>query len=179
MLIITGITIAIVILSLTTSYAWYTFSGGATDFESITSDVDLNVIYAQSQIITTTTSIPINDKDIDKYADSNIFTVSSPTDLYDYQILLTISLTNIKIDDELITEDFKYQLLQDDQVIKSGTGKDFTNNTLVLKDNIEINPVKTYTFKLVIWLSDTGLNQNDLMNKTFQATIQTDSVAKK
>ena len=57
MLIITIITIGVFALSLTTSYAWYTYSGGATDWYSLTSEVDLNVIYAQSKIITTTTSL--------------------------------------------------------------------------------------------------------------------------
>lgn len=179
MLIITGITIGVFALSLTASYAWSTYSGGATDWDSLTSEVDLNVIYAQSKIITTTTSLPIKDEEREKYADSNIFTVSSPKELYDHQIILTLSLTNIQIDEELKSKDFKYELLQDNQIIASGTGLDLTEKTKILKDNLEINPTKTYTFALRIWLSETGAKQNDLMNKSFQANIQVDSVAKK
>ena len=179
MLIITIITITVFLLSLATSYAWYSYSGGATDWDSVTSDVDLNVIYAQSKIIKTTTSVPIKDEEKEKYADKNIFTVSSPKELYDHQIFLTISLINIKIDDDLKTKDFKYELLQDGQIIASGTGQDLTDKVKILVDKIEINPVKSYTFALRIWLSETGENQNNLMNKSFQAQIQVDSVAKK
>ena len=174
-----GIIIVILLLSLSASYAWYTYSGGATDFDSVTSEVDLNVIYAQSKLISTTTSIPIKEEDKEKYADTNIFTVSSPKELYDHQIILTISLINIKIDEALKTEDFKYELLQDSKIIAQGTGLDFTEDTKILKDQIEINPTKTYTFGLRIWLNETGEEQNDLMNKSFQAQIQVDSVAKK
>lgn len=179
MLIITGIIITMFLISLSTSYAWYTYSGGATDFDSITSEVDLNVIYAQSQIITTTTSLPIKDEDKEKYANANIFTISSPKELYDHQIILTISLINIKIDEELKTSDFKYELLQNNEVIATGTGKDLTESTKILKDTIQINPTQTYTFGLRIWLSETGKSQNELMNKSFQAQIQVDSIAKK
>ncbi len=178
-LIITGITIGIVLLSLSVSYAWYTYSGGATDWDSITSEVDLNIIYAQSEIITTTTSLPIKDDEKEKYADSNIFTVSSPKELYDYQIILAISLINIEIDQELKSNDFKYELLQDNVIIATGSGQDLTEQTKVLAENIQINPINTYTFCLRIWLSETEKNQNELMNKSFQAQIQVDSVAKK
>ena len=179
MLIITGIVITMFLLSLSTSYAWYTYSGGATDFDSITSEVDLNVIYAQSQIITTTTSLPIKDEEREKYADINIFTVSSPQELYNHQVILTISLINIEIDEELKSSDFKYELLQNNEIIASGTGKDFTETTKILKEQIQINPVLNYTFGLRIWLSETGVSQNELMNKSFKAQIQVDSVAKK
>ena len=179
MLIITLIVITVFALSLSASYAWYTYSGGATDFDSVTSEVDLNVIYAQSQIITTTTSLPIKDEEKEKYADTNIFTVSAPEELYNHQVILTISLINIEIDEELKSQDFKYELLENNEVIAQGSGKDFTENTKVLKDIIEINPTQNYTFGLRIWLSETGESQNELMNKSFKAQIQVDSVAKK
>ena len=179
MLIITIIVITIFALSLSASYAWYTYSGGATDFDSITSEVDLNVIYAQSQIITTTTSIPIKDEEKEQYADTNIFTVSSPEELYNHQVILTISLINIEIDEELKSKDFKYELLQNNEVISQGTGEDLIETTKILKDKIQINPVQTYTYGLRIWLSETGQSQNELMNKSFKAQIQVDSVAKK
>ena len=167
------------LLSLSTSYAWYTYSGGATDFDSVTSEVDLNVIYAQSQIITTTTSLPIKDEEKEKYADKNIFTVSSPEELYNHQVILTISLINIEIAEELKSQDFKYELMQNNEVIAQGSGLDFTESTKVLKDMIQINPTKTYTYALRIWVRETGEEQNELMNKSFQAQIQVDSVAKK
>jgi len=179
MLIITGIIITVFLISLSASYAWYSYSGGATDFNSVLTEADLNIIYAQSKIITTTTSLPINDIDKEKYAEANIFTVSSPKDLQEYQILLTISLINIEIDEELKSKDFKYELLQDNVVINSGTGLDFDSNTKVLKETLEIDPTKSYTFALRVWLSETGESQNELMNKSFKAQIQVDSVAKR
>jgi hypothetical protein len=179
MLIITGIIITIFLISLSTSYAWYTYSGGTTDFNSVLTDADLNIIYAQSSLITTTTSLPINDNEREKYAEANIFTVSAPKDLYDYQVILTISLINIQIDKELKSKDFKYELLQNGEIISSGTGLDFQEDTKILKDNIQIDPTKTYTYSLRIWLSETGTSQNELMNKTFKAQIQVNSIAKK
>ena len=179
MLIITLITITMFALSLSASYAWYSYSGGATDFDSITSDVDLNVIYAQSSIIKSTTSLPIEDSEKEEYADKNIFTVSSPKELYDHQIMLTIALININIDKELQTKNFKYELLENNKVIASGTGADLKENVKILKENLEINPLLTYTFALRVWLSESGEVQNELMNKNFQAQIQVDSVAKR
>ena len=179
LLIATIIIVIVFAIILGTSYAWYTVSGGSTDFKSVTTEADLNIIYAQNKIVKTTTSIPINDSQKEILADANIFTVSTPKELEDYQIILTISLINIKIDDELKNKDFKYELLQDNQVIAKGTGLDFNKKTKILKDNIQINPTKTYTYTLRIWLSESGISQNDLMNKSFQAQIQVDSIAKR
>ena len=166
-------------LILGASYAWYTVSGGSTDFKSVTTEADLNIIYAQDKIVKTTTGIPINDSLKEKLADANVFTVSSPEELKDYNIIITIYLINIKIDKELQSKSFKYELLQDNQVIASGTGLDLTEKAKTLKDNIEIDPTKTYTYTLRVWLSETGESQNDLMNKNFQGQIQVDSIAKR
>lgn len=161
------------------SYAWYTVSGGSTDFKSVTTEADLNIIYAQDKIVKTTTSIPINDSMKERLADSNVFTVSVPEELKDYRISLRISLINITIDEELKNKAFKYELLQDNNIISSGNGLDFIEKAVILKNNIEIDPTKTYTFSLRIWLSETGESQNDLMNKNFQGQIQVDSIAKR
>jgi len=179
LLIVTIFIVVIFLIGIASSYAWYTVSGGSTDFKTVATDADLNIIYAQSQIVNTTTSLPIKDSQKETLADSNIFTVSSPKDLEGYQVTLSISLINIKIDNDLKTKDFKYELLQDNVVIASGTGLDFDSNVKTLKDNISIDTTKTYTYTLRIWLSESGENQNNLMNKSFSAKIGVDSIAKK
>ena len=84
---------------------------------------------------------------------------------------------------ELKISNYKYELLQDGVVVARG---DFANigsaRELSLMPMTVLHPQKyptTYNYELYVWLSDDGSDQNDLMNKAFNARINVDSAVKK
>jgi len=175
----------IVVALLAFSLAWYSFSNGQTSFETSTGSGNVSVIFAQSQYINTTTGVPISSSDVDTKADKTIFTVSSDaTALAGYTLATQISLVDINLDSALRVSDFHYQLLQTvngtTTTVASGTGVTIGSNTeLVLKSMSTVTVGATYTYELRVWLQDSGVSQNDLMQKNFSARVQVSSAAKK
>ena len=134
------------------------------------------------------TGVPIKSTDIDKYASASRFTlIPDATKLQGYDVAVKIAISNITIDTELKTSDFKYDLKCNDgsstTTIKSGTGADFTSTELEIgtlsTQNSTFNVSKTYNCALRLWLQETGSNQNALMNKSFSGLIKVNSVYRK
>ena len=83
----------------------------------------------------------------------------------------------------LSSDNYKYELLQDGVVVSSG---DFSNvgmsTNMKIMPMTKLNPVsfpQTYTYELYIWLSENDTNQNNLMNKVFNAKLNVNSAIKK
>lgn len=171
------------------SYAYYTLSNGTT-VTATTGEFDANisVVFSESEYINLKTGVPINSTDVDKYASTSKFTlIPDATKLRGYDVAVKISISNITIDTELKTSDFKYDLKCNDgsstTTIKSGTGADFTSTELEIgtlsTQNSTFNVSKTYNCALRLWLQETGSNQNALMNKSFSGLIKVNSVYRK
>ena len=171
------------------SYAYYTLSNGTT-VTATTGEFDANVsvVFSESEYINLKTGVPINSTDVDKYASASKFTlIPDATKLRGYDVAVKIAISNITIDTELKTSDFKYDLKCNDgsstTTIKSGTGADFTSTELEIgtlsTQNSTFNVSKTYNCALRLWLQETGNNQNDLMNKSFSGLIKVNSVYRK
>ena len=72
------------------------------------------------------------------------------------------------------------QLLENGTVIATKTGEDIgTNTTLTLKSMSSITVGTTYNYELRVWLNETGVSQNSLMNKKFSGRIEVSSALKK
>lgn len=178
-LILTIAVSAIIISLLGVSYAWYSLSNSSTKFNTTTSDLNLNILYAQSEFINLTTGIPISESDASTKAGISRFTVTPGNELKGYKILSSVEITEINIDSELKTEDFKIQLYENGVKVYDGTGKNITGTTLIMKELSNMNVGTTYNYELRIWIKDTGVSQNQLMGKSFSGKIKISSSIKK
>lgn len=177
-----------------TSYAYYTSTGG-TNLNVSTPNIDTGVaiIFNQSEYINVNTGIPITDSDVDSKASKSIFTLVPDSNILSgYEVHIDINLIDLSIANELRINDFKYKLVCSDgstsTTLKSGTGTDFTDNVISSKtlslgslsttDN-SLNVNKTYTCTLSVWLKESGVSQNELMNKKFSGLIKVNTMFKK
>lgn len=184
MIILLSVTVSIMFgVSLGISYGWYAYSNAETNIKANTIKNIPTVVFAQTEYISTTQNMPIYDEDRYQYANKNSFTVTIGENLKNYETGLEIDLNNIIIADELKIENYKYELLQDKEVISSGNFSTLgeTNSIKLLPMTVmtpEIYP-STYAYELYIWLSEDETDQNYLMNKKFGAKINVTSAVKK
>lgn len=183
-IIVLSITIAILIsIMLGISYGWYAYSNAESTIEGSTKKEAPTVIFAQTEYVFSKVSMPIYDADRYNYANKNSFTITLGENLANYENGIEISLKDIAMSQELKNNNYKYELLQDGNIVSSG---DFSN--IGSDTNLNLMPMTiltpktypiTYNYELYIWLSDDGSNQNNLMNKVFSAKINVNSAIKK
>lgn len=165
------------------SYAWYAYSNAETTLFGSTIKETPTVIFAQTDAINSDVIAPIYD--FDRYSFSNItsFNVTFGENLSNYETAISIELYDINISSELKISNYKYELLENENVIASGDFSNIGNDTsIVLVPNKIVtidNFPTTYVYDLFIWLSDDGSDQNYLMNKSFSARVRVNSAVKK
>lgn len=184
MIILLSITVSIMIgVLLGISYGWYAYSNAESNIKATTIENTPTVLFAQTEYIESTQNMPIYDEDRYKYANKNSFTVTLGENLKEYETGLEIILSNINISNELKIKNYKYELLQNNQVISSGNFSNLGNSTSIkLLPMTVMTPTKypyTYVYEFYVWLSEDETNQNDLMNKNFGAKINVNSAVKK
>lgn len=178
------ITISLTItLSFGVSYSWYTYNNAKSSIDASTKKDTPTVSFMGTEYINTSQTMPILDKDRYNYASKNSFTVTLDENLSQYESAIEISLKDIAMDNLLKTENYKYELLQDGGLVSNGNFKNLGSATTltILPMNL-LEPTsypQTYTYELYIWLSETGENQNELMDKGFSARIEVTSAIKK
>ena len=184
MIILLSITVSIMFgLLLGMSYAWYAYSNAETNIEANTKKDAPMIVFAQTEYISSTQNMPIYDEDKYRYANKNSFTVTLGENLAEYETGLEIILSDIIISEELKIENYKYELLQNKQIIANGNfsnigdSKEIKLMPMTLLD-LETYPY-TYAYELYIWLSEDGSEQNHLINKNFGARIKVNSAVKK
>ena len=184
MIIVLSITISVIIsIMWGASYGWYAYANAETNIKGSTKKEAPTIIFAQSEYVYSRITIPILDKDKYTYANKNSFTITLDKNLSTYQTAIEISLKDIAMSNELKTSNYKYELLQDGNIVASGDFSNIgTSSTLNLQPLTVFTPATyptTYNYELYIWLSDDGSNQNNLMNKVFTAKIAINSAIKK
>lgn len=184
MIIVLTVTVAILFaIIIGSSYAWYAYANAETNVSGKTTDINPTIVFTQTDEVNFKTIMPINDDDRYVYAGKNSFTITINENLKDYSKGIEISLNNIKMSDELKITNYKYELLENNIAISSGNFSNIgNNNKIILKPMSELNVVTyptTYNYDLLIWLSEDGTNQNDLMNKSFSAKININSAIKR
>lgn len=178
------ITISITIgLSFGVSYSWYAYNNAESTITGSTKKNAPTVTFMGTEYIRTSQTMPILDEDRYNYASKNSFTVTLDEKLVDYETAIEISLKDIAMENELKIENYKYELLQDGGLVANGNFRDLGSATVLTILPMSLLTPKsypeTYTYELYIWLSDTGENQNELMNKGFSARIEVTSAMKK
>ena len=138
------------------------------------------VYYNQGEYVSITTGVPIVEADVPTKAGSNKFSALAGSNLNGYDVAIEISLVDINLEQELRTNDFKVQLLENGSVIKNLTGSNIdSNSSVVLKDMAIINVGTTYNYELRVWIQESGVSQNELMGKSFSGKIEISSSIKK
>lgn len=184
LLIVLSIAITITIgIMFGVSYGWYEYSSAQVSIKGSTIKEIPTVIFTSDENIIVNNIMPIYDEDRYSYGEKNTFTVTLNENLKNYQSGIEISLKDIKISNELKIPEYKYELLQDGIVVTSG---DFSNIGMATTMNIMpmtlLKPDKypqTYTYELYIWLSENNTDQNNLMNKGFNAKLNINNAIKK
>ncbi len=170
-------------IGLGVTYAWYAYDNAKTDVTGRTASENPTVIFSQTDEILYRNILPIYDDDRYNYAGKNSFSVTIGEKLKNYTSGVEISLGNIIISEELKNANFKYELLENNQVIASGDFSNIGNNkkmTLKPMSTLQLTEYPTtINYDLYIWLSENEDNQNNLMNKVFSAKVNVDSAVKK
>ena len=119
-----------------TSYAYYVATDG-TSINVTTSDLDpgVAILFEQSQYINSYTGIPISDEDVLDLASASVFRIVPDTDvLTGSEVAVNIGLVDLHIDDNLVTDDFKYRLScndgTSDVITSDGSGSSFTEEVI-------------------------------------------------
>ena len=166
--------IFILLISLVSSagtYAWFTWISPSNTSVTLSIGNLADVTFTSGPDINISNLAPVYN-----YTDgvSTTFTVrnTNNTDSLLYKVKLEIT----SIANELKDESFKYTLLKDNKVVKTGNLKDAINgNTLILNtsslDKGSTSSPKISTFKLYFWLDGNMENNSNMMNKSLVGKI--------
>ena len=166
--------IFILLISLVSSagtYAWFTWISPSNTSVTLSIGNLADVTFTSGPDINISNLAPVYN-----YTDgvSTTFTVrnANSTDSLLYKVKLEIT----SIANELKDESFKYTLLKDNKVVKTGNLKDAINgNTLILNtsslDKGSTSSPKISTFKLYFWLDGNMENNSNMMNKSLVGKI--------
>ena len=166
--------IFILLISLVSSagtYAWLTWISPSNTSVTLSIGNLADVTFTSGPDINITNLAPVYN-----YTDgvSTTFTVrnANSTDSLLYKVKLEIT----SIANELKDESFKYTLLKDNKVVKTGNLKDAVNgNTLILNtsslDKGSTSSPKISTFKLYFWIDGNMENNPNMMNKSLVGKI--------
>ena len=153
------------------TYAWFTWISPSNTSVTLSIGNLADVTFTSGPDINITNLAPVYN-----YTDgvSTTFTVrnANSTDSLLYKVKLEIT----SIANELKDESFKYTLLKDNKVVKTGNLKDAVNgNTLILNtsslDKGSTSSPKISTFKLYFWIDGNMENNPNMMNKSLVGKI--------
>ena len=164
-------------MMLTTSYAWYSFETASTTFSGVTTNDDIKVSFESGQYINTNTAIPISSSEVSEYADKNTFLVSVLENSKEFDIAVSIFLTDIVIDAALKNEHFKVELLYRNNLVKTITGDNITGDSIEIgSQNLSSDIVNS--FEVRVYILDDDSDQSKMMNKKFQAKVNVNVVSR-
>ena len=167
-----GILIVLIsLVGLMGTYAWFTWKSSSNTNVTLSIGNLADVTFTSGPDINISNLAPVYN-----YTDgvSTTFTVrnTNSTDSLLYKVKLEIT----SIANELKDESFKYTLLKDNKVVKTGNLKDAINgNTLILNtsslDKGSTSSPKISTFKLYFWIDGNIENNFNMMNKSLVGKI--------
>ena len=167
-----GILIVLIsLVGLMGTYAWFTWKSSSNTNVTLSIGNLADVTFTSGPDINISNLAPVYN-----YTDgvSTTFTVrnTNSTDSLLYKVKLEIT----SIANELKDESFKYTLVKDNKVVKTGNLKDAVNgNTLILNtsslDKGSTSSPKISTFKLYFWIDGNMENNSNMMNKSLVGKI--------
>lgn len=180
---------AIFVSMIGTSYAYYVATDG-TSIEVTTGNIDnsATVVFEETQYININNAIPTSKALGEDYC---FQIIPNPNILGDKEVFMEIGITDIYIDEELKTSDFKYETYCvgidfGGVSFGNGTGINF-NDEVIAKKYLPIFDTSLFLLEgannpldccLTIWIQETDENQNHLMNKKFRGKIKVTTLYK-
>ena len=165
-------------LMLSSSYAWYSFTNASTAFNANTSSEDIKVMYKNNNYISTITAVPISSNEVEDKAEKNNFSININNQDLEEEIVVSINLTSISIDNALKNNNFRYELLYNGKSVSTGNFSNVVGGNFNILKDITLNNFDDNDFELRVYLLDDGSNQNNLMNKTFKAIISVNVISR-
>lgn len=207
MLVLTFVVSLVFVTIMGATYAYYNNTFGNIDISTGNKDDMINIIFRDSDYLDLHTGIPILPEEVEMEASKISFSLNPNNNITDgYDVSTSIYLSDIEIDDELKTSDFKYRLVCNNKVTYNdgtfnvGNNQTFEGNFIDLKSSYlnitNLSSSKTgnevflinygdnivsqkYECTLYIWLQESLSSQNNLMNRHFATNISVDSVIAK
>ena len=166
-IIITSI-LFVMLLAVSFTYAYFSANNPSTENSVQAGTLLINYEDDNLNTLMLDNISPIYDSEIKTKASKIGFKVNNTGTSKAY---VEISLTDIVMDEELSNLEFKWALYSGDEKISNGNFRNVTNGKQLLTNNIEINSTDTKNYLIYIWISESGLDQSNLTNKTFSAKV--------
>ena len=165
-------------LMLSSSYAWYSFNNASTAFNASTDNESIDVIYKNNNYISTITAVPISSDEVEEKSEKNNFSININNQNLEEEIVVSISLTSIVIDNALKNNNFRYELLYNNKIVSNGNFSNVVGDNFNILKGITLNNFDDNDFELRVYLLDDGSSQNSLMSKTFKAVISVNVISR-
>lgn len=192
MIICSVFVVSLVIIAMSVSFAYLKLdiSGAenATETKIETGTFDIKTSLTNTSAIIATNMMLISETEIEEKSKSISFTAQSSATA-NTPGKFNVYLKNISISKGLIDANFKWQLLMDSEIIGSGSFSDIETNGVAsatntntettnyydmyyLKEAIDFNGFNESILELRVYLlNDSTVNQNNLMNGTFECIV--------
>lgn len=151
---------------------------GSGSLNNITTNQLVDITYSEGSTLRLTNNLPIFPEEVDTKASEFSFTVTNPNSKAVYT---TIDLTNITMTSVLKNYDFKWALYDGSTKVVTGSFIDAplsSSETFNLGNNLVISANASKTYKIRIWLNETGEVQN-FQGSSFNAKVKVTAYSKK
>lgn len=163
--------LALIIFGSGLTYAYFDFVLNSQEESSLKvtgTDFDIS-LYGDTISVSDLT--PIYDEYYEDQALEYLFQVKNTSRRVSACYALSFDITNIS--DGLISSDFKWKLINlDDSSVTNGNFSGASNPVVAMKDDNDIIAHTTDHFKLYIWLSYSGSNQNNTISSAFASNLK-------
>ena len=171
-----------VVVTVSGSYAWFTanVNNNGTVYETIINSGSLSLAFENSQYFTVNDMIIISQEEVETSAPKSTFDVkNNGNKIAKYDLYFNTTLTN-----NLISHDFKWELLIGGEVVNSGdfssiTPAQTTSTSASIKltnEPITINPDNTDSCVLRVWLQEEDYNQISLTEGSMTGNVSLTAV---
>ena len=179
-----GVILLLIVVSITGSYAWYTASvtNDGPVYTNVITAGSLKMGFENSQYFNATDMIIIGTDEIEEKAEKSIFDVRNTGNLNaSYDLYFDTTITN-----NLISSDFKWELLVDGTTYSSGTFGNITANATspttasfkLTNTPLTLAPDEVDSCVFRVWLQETDQNQISLTDGTMSGKVSITAVTK-
>ena len=178
-----AVILLIAVISLSGSYAWFSANvDNDTTYETVITAGDLKLGFENSQYFTVNDMVIIESNEVESLAPKSQFDIRNTGTIdASYDLYFNTTLTN-----NLISDDFKWELLVDGVSVNNGTFGTITPGSVsptsasfkVTNTPITLSPNQVNSCVFRVWLQDENYNQISLTEGTMTGNISITAVAK-
>ena len=180
-----AIILSLVIISVVVSYAYFTVSvnNDGEVYQTVITSGSLKMGFENSQYFDVDNMVILESSEIAQKSEKSYFDVrNTGTVNASYDLYFNTTLTN-----NLISPDFKWELLVDGVSISNGTFASITKNTTgstttasfkITTDQLTLNPKEKNSCEFRVWLQETNQNQTSLTEGTMSGNVSIIAVTK-